>query len=204
MDQITPPPELNNYLQGEKPDFTVQSKRTSPVSNGLLFLLGGILIIFALGFVAVPFLSGQDITLTVNKIPITGNIHNIQPIIGPVIGMGFFSLLAIFCLIFGIINLIPNPAWYTGTSTGLAIFQKNKNRLIDWKQFNGNLEVKGGEEKQSLIMELRTGRFRRDKHGRQYFQPERILIIGINNTGHIENILRQRIKENNPTPAQIL
>jgi len=201
MEQITPPPELNNYLNGEKPDFTVYTKRTFPLETPLAFFCGGIFTLIGLSVVIVPFLMGQDLSLTVDGAPLSGSINNIQPIIGPVIALGFFTILALGFIVFGLIFSLPNPAWYIGTPNRLVIFQKNKQRSIDWEQFSGNIEIKGKPEKQKITMELRTGK-NRSRHGHQYFIPDRVYIWGIKDASQIEQILRQRIKENDPTPPQ--
>lgn len=58
-------------------------------------------------------------------------------------------------------------------------------------------------QKEDISMELRTGKMVSRKNKPDEYVPDILYILGVSNVLEIEKICRNRIKENDPTPATV-
>ena len=58
-------------------------------------------------------------------------------------------------------------------------------------------------KKGDISLQLRTGKMVRRKNSSDEYVPDIVYISGVTNVLMIEKICRKRIKENDPTPANI-
>lgn len=201
MDSQDIPPEINNVLAGESSDFIIKASRTVPLKKSLYLLGFGIfwlafISIFGISFLG-PLLKGEEVSFELNNVPTVAGSDNLGPLIFPTIFVGLFVLIGLGITGYGVYSLLSTGAWYIGTSRGLVIYQKNKTRTIDWEEFSGSIEVSGTQEKGSITLQMRTGQT--NSHGK--YVPDAVYLAGIQNAFQIEQMLRKRIKENDPTPS---
>lgn len=195
---------LEQALQGEPHDFVVYSAHNKPLKEGLGLLAFGL---FWLGFTSLatftlfsPLLYGEEVHFTSNGQPVVASLADWHELVTPGLFLGLFLLIGIGVLIAAMVTIFAPGGWVVGTPKALVFFRKGKFRAIDWEQFNGDLQVSGNEQKGTLTLVMRTGRMVSQKHGERYV-PEKMYIVGVPGIFAIERICRQRIKENDPTPA---
>lgn len=199
--------EINTILGGESKDFIVKAGRKFPLKTALPALIFGLIwlgfSVIALSLLLGPIFIGKEVHLTVNKVPTVAGPGNLKPIIFPVSMIGIFVLIGIGIIAGGIYSLLAEGAWFIGTPKRLIIYQKNKVRSVDWEQFSGDIELSGSGEKGNISLQMRTGRMVSRKNAPDQYVPDVIYLCGIPNAYTVEQICRKRIKENDPTPANI-
>lgn len=61
--------------------------------------------------------------------------------------------------------------------------------------------MSGNAQKGNLSFEMRTGKMVSRKNGPDRYVPDTVYIAGIEDVFEVERFCRQRIRENDPTPA---
>lgn len=198
------PPELESALGSEPRDFVVYSKHEKTFKDlAGTFVFSLVWIAFTTMFVAVffgPLFFGQEVHFEANGTPVVASMENWGELLVPGIFLAFFELIGVALLVFSLVSMFAKGGWIVGTPKALVIYRKGKFRAIDWEQFSGDLEVTGNDSKGTLTMVMRTGRMVSQKHGERYV-PDKINIVGVPGIFEIQRFCRQRIKENDPTPA---
>lgn len=201
------PPELESALGSEPRDFVVYSRHEKTLKE-----LAGTLVfsILWLGFVSFfvmiflwPLFTTGEVHFSSNKTPVVATWENWGPLVVPGMAIGIFLVVGIGMFVYAIVSLFAKGGWMVGTPKALVIYRQGKFRAIDWEQFSGDLEVTGNDSKGTLIMVMRTGRMVSQKHGNRYV-PDKVNIVGVPGIFAIERMCRQRIKENDPTPAAMM
>jgi len=207
IDHYFLPENLNTVLGSEKTDFAVKAQRAQPGKVSVSLILFGTFwlaftSIFVIAFLG-PLFVGEEVEFTTNGVPTVAGPENLGPILLPALIIGFFVLVGIAMLGFGIYSLFKKGGYFVGTPTRLVHYQNGTVRSIDWEQFSGDIEVKGDAEKGNLALQMRTGRMVSSKGGSERYVPDTIYISGVSNVFEIEQVCRKRIKENDPTPPNV-
>jgi len=204
-ENLTLPTDLINIAGSEKQDFAIKADRTQPLKNSLSAILMGIgwtAFTSILGLIVVgPIFQGQEVHFETNGVPTVAGPGNLGPIIGPALFIIGFILIGLLILAFGVYSLFKKGGYFIGTPTRLINYQNGKIRSIDWEQFSGDIEINNHPTKGDISLQLRTGKMVSSKNNSDKYVPDTIHISGIPNTLEIGQICRQRIKENDPTPA---
>ena len=201
------PPGLLSVLNGESQDFTVKAKKAYPMQSAIGMILFGL---FWLGFISIfwivflgPVFQGQEVHFKANGLPVTAGPGHLQALWGPGAFIGFFTLIGIFILGGGIRALITPGPWFVGTPTRLIVWSPHILRTIDWEQFDGSMDVAGGDIEGTITLEMRTGVMVSRRNGPEQYVPDKIYIVGIPNAVGIEEMCRKRIKENDKNAAHL-
>jgi hypothetical protein len=209
------PKMLSDYIGLENKDFVVKANRVEPLKKtvGQIFL--GILILAFMSLFVVSFIfpmfkhPNLDITNSpmylLNRTDSKWTFEVIGENIMPMIIISIFVFVGLFVTISGIFTLFKEGGFFVGTHTRLIVFYKNEIRSIDWEQFSGDIEL----SVKDLTLQLRTGKLQKvdngnNSSGYQKFVPDYIYISDISNVIEIEQKCRLRIKENDPTPTNVL
>ena len=199
------PPELLQAIGSEPQDFAIKAGRAEPLKNALSMLFfGGIWTAFSysagLAFLGDLF-QGKEVHFKANGVPTVASLDNLGPIIAPGLIVLLFLFIGFAMLGYGVYLLFKRGGYFVGTPTRLIRFQGGSIRSIDWEQFNGDIDVRGGTQSGTITLQLRTGQMVSQKNGPSRYVPETIYISGVPNAFQIEQICRKRIKENDPTPS---
>ncbi|HAM09370.1 MAG: hypothetical protein A2X05_16225 [Bacteroidetes bacterium GWE2_41_25] len=201
-EQIDLPEELNISLGSESRDFTVRGRRAKPIGSSLFQIIFGIV---WLGFISIflsfffdSFAQG-GFNQVISEINDSNEGNSQQSGIFVVIFFSVFVSVGLFMLLGGVLSLFKRGGYFVGTPTRLVRFKKGKMMSSDWEQFNGNIEVRGNNNRGTITLEMRTGRMTSGKGGSRYV-PDFVYISGVPGVYEIEQICRKRIKENDPTP----
>ena len=199
------PTELKSVIGTEKIDFSVFAKRNKPVgrSIGLIFFgtfWSAITSIFVVAFFG-PLFKGEEVHFTVNNTPTTGSLENMEAMLVPALIIGLFVLVGIGILLWGIYSFFQKGGYFVGTASRLLRYNKGTVYSFDWEQFSGNMKI--NIKKGDITLELRTGKMINRKNSPAQYVPDVIYISGVPNVLEVEKICRKRIKENDPTPANI-
>ena len=205
LDKYDLPQNLITVIGDEKIEFSVKATRAKPIKNSLGLLFFGTIwtsftSIFVYAFLG-PLFVGEEVHFTSNNVPTVASPDNLEPIIFPAIIIGVFVLIGIIILGSGLYSLIKKGGYFVGTPLRLIVCQNGNVRSIDWEQFSGDIVVNGDEIKGNLLLKLRTGKMVSSKNNSRRFVPETIYLSGIPDVFQIEQICRDRIKENDPTPV---
>jgi hypothetical protein len=204
LDKYDLPKNLQTVIADEKIDFSVKAKRAKPLKSSIgIILFGTVWTAFTSIFVFVfiwPLFIGEEVHFTSNDIPTVASPDNLEPIILPAIIIGVFVLIGIIMLGYGIYSLFKKGGYFVGTPLRMVSYQNGTVRSIDWEQFSGDIEVNGNEVRGNISLQMRTGKMVSSKINRNRYVPDTIYISGIPNVYQIEQICRNRIKENDPTP----
>ncbi len=200
------PPELLQAIGSESQDFAVKAGRAQPLKNALSTLLFGFTwtafsSVFVFAFLGDLF-QGKEVHFKTNGVPTVASLDNLGPIIAPGLIILIFLLIGFAMLGYGIYLLLKRGGYFVGTPTRLIQFQGGSLRSIDWEQFSGDIDVRGGAERGTITLQLRTGQMVSQKNGPSRYVPETIYISNIPNAFQVEQLCRKRIKENNPTPTK--
>jgi hypothetical protein len=206
MEHSILPPDLLSSVGSEGKDFVVKAGRAQPLKNSLSTILFGSIwlaftSIFVIAFLG-PLFLGQEVHFSANGSPTVASRDNLGPIIMPAIIIGIFVLVGIVMLFSGMYSVFKKGGYFVGTPTRLIHFQNGTIRSIDWEQFSGDIEVSGNSQKGSITLQMRTGRMVSRKNAPDRYVPDIMYISDISNVFDIEKICRNRIKENDPTPAE--
>ena len=197
------PSELETVVGYEKIDFSVFAERKKPVrqSFGVLIIASfwlAVTSIFVVAFFG-PLFKGEEVHLTVNDIPTTASLENLEPLLIPALIIGLFVLIGIVLLFWGFYSFSQKGGYFVGTASRLLHYNKGIINSFDWEQFTGNMEI--NIKKGDLALQLRTGKMVNRKNDSSQFVPDMLYISGVTNVLEIEQLCRKRIKENDPTPA---
>lgn len=200
------PDVLESNIRSESIDFAIKAGRAKPAKESFfLILFGTIWILFTSIFVAAffgPVLLGGESHFTVNGVPEVASPGDLGPLLFPGILISIFLVVGFAVLIAGIVMLNRKGGIFVGTPLRLVHFRKGKLRSIDWEQFSGDIMLNGGKEKGSIGLRMRSGKMISQKNGPQKYVPEVIYISDIPRVFEVEELCRQRIKENDPTPPK--
>ncbi len=197
--------EIRQAIGTETPEFAVQAKRKVPLKTGIKSIVFSLLwlafsSIFVFAFVG-PVISGKEANITINDAPTTVGPGNYTPLILPGIIISVFVLIGLGILIHSIYSILSKGPIFIGTPTRLIILNKNSTRSIDWEQFSGDIEIFGNQDNHSINLFMRTGKMVSRKNGPDQYVPDSLVIAEISNAQEVEKIIRQRVKENDPTPT---
>jgi hypothetical protein len=205
MNDFTMPADLQSIIGNENIDFSVKAKRKQPVKNSLgTILFGAVWSAFVSIFVIVffgPLFKGQETHFEVNGVPTTGSLENFRPMLTPALIIGVFVLIGIGMLTWGIYSLFQRGGYFVCTNNRLISYNKGIVNTYDWEQFTGNLEING--QKGDISLQLRSGKMVQRKNRPDEFVPDVINISGVTDVFEIEKNCRIRIKENDPSPANL-
>ena len=200
------PPELESAVGTEKIDFSVLSKRNKPIGQSIGMILFGTFwsaftSIFVIAFFG-PLLKGGEVHFEVNDVPTVGSLENFQPMLVPSLVIGLFVLIGIGIMFWGFYSLFQKGGCFVGTASRLLRYNKGIIYSFDWEQFSGNMVI--NNKKGNISLQLRTGKMVNSKNSSDKYVPDIVYISGVTNVLMIEKICRKRIKENDPTPANII
>jgi len=201
-EQITLPEELNISLGSESRDFAVRGRRAKPIGSSLSQITFGIIwlgfISFFLSFFFDSFSEGGFKQL-ISNLNNANEGDSKQSGIFVVMFFSLFVLIGFYMLLGGVFSLMKRGGYFVGTTTRLVRFNRGKMMSADWEQFNGNIEVRGNNNRGTITLEMRTGHMSGGKSNR--YVPDIVYISGVPGVYEIEQICRRRIKENDPTPV---
>ena len=200
------PTDLRSVIGIEKIDFSILAKRKQPLKNSWRLIIFGtiwsaFISIFVVAFLG-PLFKGEEVHFKVNNEPTTASWDNFEPMLVPSLIIGLFVVVGIIILCSGFFSLFQKGGYFVGTENRLIHYQKGTINTYDWEQFSGNMEI--NSQKEDISMELRTGKMVSRKNKPDEYVPDILYISGVTNVLEIEKICRNRIKENDPTPATIL
>jgi hypothetical protein len=197
------PKDLQTVIGKEKIDFSVYAERTQPKSfaYGIIGFALFWLFVPSIGIYSMfgPLLRGEDVHFTSNDVPTTANWDNLEPLVIPTLVLTVFLLIGIGFLIWGVKALVKKGGYFIGTETRLIHYLDGTIKYYDWEQFTGNIEL--NFLKNDLSLEMRRGQMSERDNGPDVFVPETLHLSGIEKLIEVERICRERIKENDPTPA---
>jgi len=200
------PKELNQILGDEPVDFILKAKwnhsRTKFKSLLFISIIWNAFVFIFLYVMYVPLFKKGEVHFIVNDIPTVATWDNLQALLIPSLILGVFLIVGIFMIIWSFITYFQEGGYFAGTPSRFIKYRKGKAEIYDWEQFTGNMRIKTNRNSGSLEFLLRTGKIQSNDNGKG-FVPDRIEIAGISNVLEIEKKCRKRIKENDPTPAQI-
>lgn len=198
------PEDLSSVIGSESKDFAVKAGRAQPRKKSFsLILFGTVWIAFTSIFVIAflgPLFLGKEVHFESNGVPTVASPDNLSPIIVPALIIGFFVLVGIGMLSWGIYSMFKKGGYFVGTPMRLVHYHNGNIRSIDWEQFSGDIELSGNNQKGNISLQMRTGRMVSRKNGPDRYVPNVIYISEIPYVFEIEQICRRRIKENDPTP----
>jgi hypothetical protein len=205
LDNSSLPQELISAIGSENQDFAVKAGRAEPLKKSLSLVWFGVAwlaftSIFLIVFIG-PLLIGNEVRFESNGVPVVASRDNLGPVLMPALTIGIFVLVGIGMLSAGIYKTLKKGGYFVGTPIRLINFQKGAIRSIDWEQFSGDIKVTGDDVKGNIVLRMRTGKMVSQKNGPDRYVPDVIYLADIPNAFQIEKICRQRIKENDPTPA---
>ncbi|MFA5792928.1 MAG: hypothetical protein WC897_03615 [Candidatus Gracilibacteria bacterium] len=200
------PPEFASAIGAENKEFAVKAEREKPIQKSIAMILFGS-VWTAISGIAMftginQILKGEEISFKLNGSPAVASLDNLSALLMPGIMIGIFVLIGLGMLCFGIYSIFKKGGYFVGTKNRLVYYKNGNIKSMDWEQFNGNIEVRGNDQKGTIILQMRTGKIVHKKHGGERFVPDIVYITGIPNALTIEQICRKRIKENDPTPTQ--
>ncbi|MCD6580136.1 hypothetical protein J7L48_11745 [bacterium] len=201
------PDYVNTALSGSATDFIVKAKRKNSLGGFFASLIFSIVWLGISGtmlfIILAPLLSGRNVPITVNGVHKIGNLHNLGPVIVPVVMLSVFVLIGLLILFAGLASAFRKGDYFAGSKDFLYIINSKGLRKIDWEQFSGDIQLKGNGENGTIILGMRTGRMNRSSNSnRSYYVPNKIQMVGIPNSFSIQDLLTRRIKENDPTPRR--
>jgi len=201
------PEDLSSNLGSESKDFAVKAGRDQPRKKSFSLILFGTVwtaftSIFVIAFLG-PLFLGKEVHFESNGVSTVASPDNLSPILVPALIIGFFVLVGIGMLSWGIYSMFKKGGYFVGTPMRLVHYKNGNIRSIDWEQFSGDIELSGNTQKGNISLRMRTGRMVSRKNGPDRYVPDVIYITEIPYVYEIEKICRKRIKENDPTPPTI-
>lgn len=201
------PIDLKKQIENEKIDFSLKAKRNYPRSRsltGLLFGLvwSGFISIFVIVFFG-PLFKNEEVHFKSNGEEVTASLGDLSALLVPGLIIGVLMIVGIVMTVYSIVTLLQKGGHFVGTETRMIHYRNGKTIITDWEQFNGNVKINAKNNFGDLEYELRTGKMEKRKNAGDKFVPNIIYISGIENVYEIEKKCRIRIKENDPTPANV-
>jgi len=203
MNTLRLPQDLRTVIGNEKIDFSVFAKRKQP--KALSFgIIGFSLLWLSLPLIGSyaffkPLFYNEDVHFKVNDVPTTANWDNLEPMIFPSLILILFLVIGFGLLILGLISFFKKGGYYVGTEHRIINYVNGTIKYYDWEQFTGNVEL--NFKKKNISLEMRRGKMKKRNNRADVFVPEILHLSGIDNLIEVEKICRERIKENDPTPA---
>jgi hypothetical protein len=199
------PAELQSIIGTERTDFSVFAKRRQPVKQSISTIVFGLIwtaftSIFVFAFFG-PLFKGGEVHFSADGKPVVGSWENFEPMLVPALIIGLFVLIGIGLLIWGFYSFFQNGGYFVGTENRLIHYRNGKIFTFDWEQFSGNMEI--NIKKGDISLQLRTGKMVSRKNAPAQFVADNVHISGVSDILEIEKKCRKRIKENDPTPANI-
>ena len=166
---------LDNYLNGETPEFRVQTSRKRPLSESVLIAGSGLV---------------MGVTL------LLFSIFDFQWFLALFVPVGF----AIFG--YGIYTFFEGGGTFAATQKKLIEAYKGKITATPWHEYSGDITVSLEAGKASVILGKKaiSSGYESDDH--MGYIPEVTNILGITDAFAIGNICRKRIKENDYSPVE--
>jgi hypothetical protein len=206
MKGLTMPIDLQSLIGKDNIDFLVKAKRKQPVKNSIgIIFFGSIWTAFTSIFVIVlfgPLFRGEETHFEINGVPASASLENFRPMLTPALIISMFVLIGIGMLAWGFYSLFQKGGYFVGTNNRLIRYNKGIVNTYDWEQFTGNMEING--PKGDISLQLRSGKMVQRKNKPDEFVPDIIYISGITDVLEIEKNCRKRIKENDPSPANLV
>jgi len=168
---------LEKYLNGKKPDYSINPSRKRPLSESLLLTGSGI--IFVITMILITLADGFNFWLA----------------------LGIIAGLAI--LAFGIYTFFEGAGTFVSTSKELI---NSKNGVIfttPWHEYSGDITVTLEAGKGSITLGKKAFSSGYISDNEMGYIPEESFLLGIENAFEISNICRKRIKENDLTPIKL-
>ncbi len=205
MNDFTMPANLQSIIGNESVDFLVKAKRKQPVKNSFGIIVFGTI---WSGFVSIfvfalfgPLFRGEEAHFKVDGVPTSASWENFQPILTPALIIGLFVFIGVGMLTWGFYSLFQRGGYFVGTNNRLIGYNKGVIKTYDWEQFTGNMEI--NDLKGDISLQLRSGKMVSRKNKPDEFVPDVIYISGITDVLEVEKDCRKRIKENDPSPANV-
>ena len=205
MNKLQLPKDLQTIIGNENIDFSVYAKRKQPKSSSF-GIIGFSLLWLTLPSIGAyvffkPLFKGENVNFKVNDVPTTANWDNLEPMIFPSLMLILFLAIGIGLLTWGLITLLKKGGYFVGTESRIINYNSGTIKYFDWEQFTGNIEL--NFNKKNISLEMRRGKIKKRDNGPDECIPEVLHLSGIENLIEVERICRERIKENDPTPAII-
>lgn len=203
MNRLQLPKDLKTVIGDEKVDFVVFAKRNQPKASSYATIIFALfwLIIPLIGSYAFfkPLFKGENVNFKVNNVPTIANWDNLEPIIFPSLMLFLFLAIGFGLLAWGLFSFFKKGGYYVGTEHRIINYKNGAIKYFDWEQFTGNIEL--NFNKKNISLEMRRGKFKKRSKGREEFVPDILHLSGIEDVIKVERTCRERIKENDPTPA---
>jgi hypothetical protein len=207
MSEIEIPKEIEGSISNERVDFKLKCTRSEPPGKTLGSMLSGVLWLgFSLVFVILffgPIFLGENMDIEVNGKPTTvGPNNNLEVLAIPALIMGVFLIIGGVFTLGPLTRLVTkNEEIFIGTDKRLIVISSEGTKSIDWEEFRGTISVLGGMDKGFVELVLQEEEIvRRNK--RSYAVPKKIYIQAGEKAFEISEMIRIRIKENDPTPSK--
>ena len=203
LEKIVLPGDLESIVGTEEIDFSVSARRDEPFKNSFLSMLLGLFLfsfmsIFVMAFFG-PIFNGEVTVFISNGVETTASWDNFKPLIIPAVFIGIFTLYTFWLFCLGVYSLFRKGGIFVATNNRLIKYYGGVVKSYDWEQFTGNMEI--NKSKGNIALTLRSGKIIRRKDGPDEFVGDVVYISGVDHVLEIEKICRNRIKENDPTPA---
>ncbi len=195
------PEELNISLGSENREFAVKGAFAQPVIVSVFGILSGagwlgftfLLMSF---FIDPGFFREAIESFTSSEAADSGEGEKFYYLF-IIVFFGIFLSVGLYMVLKGIFSLFRNGGYFVGTPTRLVHFRKGKLKTFDWEQFTSDIVVKGNNNKGNITMVMKTGSIVRSKNSSR-FVPDYIYMLRIEGALDIEQIIRRRIRENDP------
>lgn len=204
LESVSLPDKLIEVIGSESKDFAVKGGLAQPAKNSVALIIFSL---FWLAFTSIFFFAFLGPVFWGDQTTGSGNFilssEGMEVITVPALVIGLFAFVGFGMLALGLASFFKKAGWFAGTPTRLINYTKNSYRSIDWEQFYGDIQVRGNEKKGTITFGMRTGRMVSSKGSSDRFVPDVFYMTGIPDVYEIEQICRKRIKENDPTPANV-
>ncbi len=207
MSEIEIPREIEGSISNERVDFKLKSTRVEPPGKTLGGMLSGLIWLgFSLMFLVIfigPILLGESMDVKINGKPTTVGPDNLEALWIPGLVVGVFILIGGVFTLGPFVRLIKKEEIiFIGTDKRLIVISQEGTRSIDWEEFRGTISVLGGMDKGFIELMLHEEEIvRRNK--RSYSIPKKIYLQAGERAFEISEMVRVRIKENDPTPPNL-
>lgn len=207
MSEIEIPKEIEGSISNERIDFKLKCTRAEPPSKTIGSMLSGVLWLgFSLFFVVIffgPVLLGESMDVEINGKPTTVGNENLEVLLIPALIMGVFLIIGGVFTLGPLMRLITKKERiFVGTEKRLIVISEEGTKSIDWEEFRGTISVLSGMDKGFVELTCQEEEIvRRNK--RSYSVPKKIYLQAQEKAFEISEMVRIRIKENDPTPPKI-
>ena len=191
------PPEIYEAIQGEAPDFIVQSKIQFKARTPFIlpFIFGLLWTTFVFYFISLSFKQIQEgAELTINNETIPLKLENWPQFIAPILIIIIFLAVGLGLIAIAIHFFRKKGSWYIGTPKRIIEYDKKIRKSVEWTKFTGKITYEDEPQKRSIFV-------KENMIFMIYLEtkndlPSIFYINGIPNLADIEQICRKRIEEN--------